>query len=86
MYDVVLFCFHNIILYVHWYAGVACDCCVWLCLKRSHDRPSLRSPTTQTAGREVHSAEPPLFAASAFTSKGGLATKWAQYKPMEDID
>ena len=59
------------ILYVHWYPGVACECCMWLCLTRSHERPSLRSPTTQTAGGEVHSAEPPLFPPSAFAPTGG---------------
>jgi len=54
---------------------------MWFCLTRSHETPSLRSPTTQTAGGEVHSAEPPLFPASAFTPTGigGLATAWAHY-------
>ena len=56
------------------------------CVTRSHDRPSLRSPTTQTAGGEVHSAEPPLFPATAFTPTGeGLATTWAQYNGMSVI-
>jgi len=37
-----------------------------------------RDPITQTANREVHSAEPPLFSASAFTPTG-VSDRGAQF-------